>query len=299
MKMDGGIYTTLDNMADLHSLQTQASPYMIPSFLSSPFTAFSPGQTSYVPYARLMSLNTYFGAYSTHAQFSPYLDHLKEVQQYSAYYKSSLQSTPKRSKTSSLPSSPCSPEVDNLSVSALDSSRDSIGSPDTTCKKEIKPRFDFAHLAESVTNEKSEDCQSRDAQIFSHAYPYVSNDSWWSQLMTAYSLYQRKVTSSEVMSSATDCNRTKKYKRPKKQFICKYCGRHFTKSYNLLIHERTHTDERPFPCDICGKAFRRQDHLRDHRYIHSKTKPFTCDVCGKGFCQSRTLQVHKTTHQNS
>ncbi|RUS74380.1 hypothetical protein EGW08_017861 [Elysia chlorotica] len=128
-----------------------------------------------------------------------------------------------------------------------------------------KPRFDFANLPRSVSRENEADERPG----------------------------QNKKRRVKVISHVTSV--TYAY-RPKKRFICKFCSREFTKSYNLLIHERTHTDERPFSCEACGKAFRRQDHLRDHRYIHSKEKPYRCLECGKGFCQARTLTVHKAMH---
>ncbi|XP_046373185.1 protein odd-skipped-related 1-like isoform X1 [Haliotis rufescens] len=168
-------------------------------------------------------------------------------------------------------------------------------SPDE--KPRLKPRFDFSRLAESATRDlKKNDGEatrsgSADAKVYSHALALLQDSLRYSQLLSGIRLpvLQRAPSDTEKPIS-------KRPRRAKKEFICKYCGRHFSKSYNLLIHERTHTDERPFPCEICGKAFRRQDHLRDHRYIHSKEKPFKCETCGKGFCQSRTLAVHRATH---
>ena len=101
---------------------------------------------------------------------------------------------------------------------------------------------------------------------------------------------------------------------------CRFCTRSFPSGSLLMVHERTHTGERPFWCEECRKSFiskatldahvsafhhvnqfkcgecsrsyKSASRLERHQLTHSDTKPFVCQVCQKGFNLENHLNLH-------
>ena len=54
-------------------------------------------------------------------------------------------------------------------------------------------------------------------------------------------------------------------------YVCKTCGRGFTRPSHLKIHERIHTGLRPFVCSFCGRSFNQKCNLKKHIWAHHKS----------------------------
>lgn len=82
-----------------------------------------------------------------------------------------------------------------------------------------------------------------------------------------------------------------------KRYMCDVCG-HTTRQYaNLLVHMRTHTNEKPYGCPHCDRRFNMPSNRDRHLVVHTGEKRFQCQHCSRRFTQSSACKLHiQTVH---
>ncbi|XP_063287720.1 zinc finger protein 37-like [Pelobates fuscus] len=81
-----------------------------------------------------------------------------------------------------------------------------------------------------------------------------------------------------------------------KPFQCTECGKKVMTRQKLIVHQRIHTGERPFKCSECGKQFSCKGYLIEHFKRHTGLRPHMCHLCGKQFTFKSSLVIHLQSH---
>ncbi|XP_063293447.1 uncharacterized protein LOC134578387 [Pelobates fuscus] len=81
-----------------------------------------------------------------------------------------------------------------------------------------------------------------------------------------------------------------------KLFVCFVCGKRFVQHSLLLIHQKTHLGRKPHKCVDCGQIFYVKELFAAHQRTHRAKKPHRCVNCGKCFADKSTLLIHQRIH---
>ncbi|CAO2627173.1 Zinc finger and SCAN domain-containing protein 5B [Lemmus lemmus] len=73
---------------------------------------------------------------------------------------------------------------------------------------------------------------------------------------------------------------------------CRLCQKEFVQSSDLGVDQCIHTGEKPYWCCICSKVFTRESFLLGHIRTHTKEMPYLCEHCGKRLNHKGNLDIH-------
>eukprot|EP01083_Nonionella_stella_P084592 234219_1 len=79
------------------------------------------------------------------------------------------------------------------------------------------------------------------------------------------------------------------------------CNKAFANKRNLMVHSRSHRNDRREKCKFCHHSFCDPSTLKNHiKNVHCEVIPkqFICKLCHKKFARKYPLQKHLETHSN-
>ncbi|KAJ8355535.1 hypothetical protein SKAU_G00183290 [Synaphobranchus kaupii] len=121
-------------------------------------------------------------------------------------------------------------------------------------------------------------------------------------------IHERHVHSDERLFPCDVCGKAFKRKKDVKRHCrqvhegggdrhaCAVCAKTLSSKTALVLHQRTHTGDRPYHCTDCNAKFSQSSALKTHRRTHTGEKPFACDLCDARFTQNHMLSYHKRCH---
>ncbi|XP_063811542.1 zinc finger protein 432-like isoform X2 [Pseudophryne corroboree] len=165
----------------------------------------------------------------------------------------------------------------------------------TPCISSLALKYAIGTATPINTQVIEETCTEKDTPFLEKAINFPKTRTRRRHLMSGRSTNAQDANCT-FMERNINANSEVKAAKPAKSYICTVCGKSFTQNASLIIHQRTHTGERPHVCKECGKSFISSAYLVMHQRIHTGERPYVCKECGKSFINSSNLIIHRRVH---